>query len=48
MITGIFLFRFLHIVNMSEALKVANAFENEISQLEETKKFHISLYAKVV
>ena len=33
---------------MPEALNVANAFENEMSQLEETKKFHISLYAKVL
>lgn len=38
--------RFLHIVNAHEALKISNAIEEEMTQLEETKKFHISLYAK--
>lgn len=38
--------RFLHIVNAPEALKNSNAIEEEMSQLEETRSFHISLYAK--
>ncbi|KAL0923149.1 hypothetical protein M5K25_007197 [Dendrobium thyrsiflorum] len=38
--------RFLHIVNVPNMLKLANTIENEISQLEETRKFHIALYAK--
>ncbi|KAH0466347.1 hypothetical protein IEQ34_006450 [Dendrobium chrysotoxum] len=38
--------RFLHIVNVPNMLKFANTIENEISQLEETRKFHIALYAK--
>lgn len=42
-----FLFRFLHIVNTPEASNAASAIEGEMSQLEETKKFHICLYAKV-
>ncbi|KAI0531358.1 hypothetical protein KFK09_000911 [Dendrobium nobile] len=38
--------RFLHVVNVPNVLKLANAIENEICQLEETRRFHISLYAK--
>ncbi|XP_020695058.1 uncharacterized protein LOC110108662 [Dendrobium catenatum] len=38
--------RFLHIVNVPNMLNLANTIENEISQLEETRKFHIALYAK--
>ncbi|PKA58564.1 hypothetical protein AXF42_Ash008851 [Apostasia shenzhenica] len=40
------LVRFLHIVNVPNVLKLANSIENEISQLEETKRFHLALYAK--
>ncbi|GMH19361.1 hypothetical protein Nepgr_021202 [Nepenthes gracilis] len=38
--------RFLHIVDSTDALKKAIAINNELSQLEETKIFHISLYAQ--
>ncbi|XP_020681330.1 uncharacterized protein LOC110098757 [Dendrobium catenatum] len=38
--------RFLHVVNVPNVLKLANSIENEICQLEETRRFHISLYAK--
>lgn len=38
--------RFLHVVNVPNMLKLANAIENEIRQLEETRRFHIALYAK--
>ncbi|KAJ6810808.1 serine/arginine repetitive matrix protein 1-like isoform X2 [Iris pallida] len=37
---------FLHIVNVPDSLKVADTIENEMSQLEETRKFHLSLYSK--
>lgn len=47
MVNIVFFFRFLHIVNMPEALKASNTIEGDMSQLEETKKFHISLYSKV-
>ncbi|XP_008793394.2 COP1-interacting protein 7-like isoform X1 [Phoenix dactylifera] len=38
--------RFLHIVNLPEMLKSVNAIENEMSQLEDTRRFHLSLYVK--
>ncbi|KAJ6838449.1 serine/arginine repetitive matrix protein 1-like isoform X2 [Iris pallida] len=37
---------FLHIVNVPDGLKVTNEIEKEMLQLEETKKFHLSLYSK--
>ncbi|KAL5209758.1 hypothetical protein ABZP36_005381 [Zizania latifolia] len=38
--------RFLHIINSSDASKSMNGILHEISQLEETRKFHQSLYSK--
>ncbi|KAA8533945.1 hypothetical protein F0562_031462 [Nyssa sinensis] len=38
--------RFLHIVGSPDILTITNAIENEISQLEESRRFHLSLYAK--
>ncbi|WVZ56817.1 hypothetical protein U9M48_007294 [Paspalum notatum var. saurae] len=38
--------RFLHIINSSDASKSANEVLEEMSQLEETRKFHQSLYVK--
>lgn len=38
--------RFLHIVNTPEVVKAANAIEKEMAQLEETKRFHLTLYSK--
>lgn len=43
-----FVFRFLHIVNSPEVLKSVSAIENEMSQLEDTRRFHLSLYVKVM
>ncbi|KAL3622028.1 hypothetical protein CASFOL_034224 [Castilleja foliolosa] len=40
------LIRFLHIIGSADILDVTNSLKNEISQLEETRKFHLSLYAK--
>ncbi|XP_008782721.2 COP1-interacting protein 7-like isoform X1 [Phoenix dactylifera] len=36
--------RFLHIVKSPEVLKSVKEIENEMSQLEDTKRFHLSLY----
>ncbi|CAM0873002.1 unnamed protein product [Alopecurus aequalis] len=38
--------RFLHIINSPDASKTANGILQEMSQLEETRKFHDSLYSK--
>ncbi|KAG8063501.1 hypothetical protein GUJ93_ZPchr0003g17362 [Zizania palustris] len=38
--------RFLYIINSSDASKSVNGVLHEISQLEETRKFHQSLYSK--
>uniref|UniRef100_A0A0E0CZZ2 Uncharacterized protein n=1 Tax=Oryza meridionalis TaxID=40149 RepID=A0A0E0CZZ2_9ORYZ len=38
--------RFLNIINSPDASKSANGILHEISQLEETRKFHQSLYSK--
>ncbi|XP_072996919.1 uncharacterized protein [Typha latifolia] len=38
--------RFLHFVDSPEVLKSSNAMLSEISQLEETRKFHLALYLK--
>ncbi|KAL3837836.1 hypothetical protein ACJIZ3_022427 [Penstemon smallii] len=40
------LIRFLDIIGSSKILDIANSVKNEISQLEEARRFHISLYAK--
>ncbi|WOL06827.1 muscle M-line assembly protein unc-89-like isoform X2 [Canna indica] len=38
--------RFLHIINFPEAIKYANEIANEISKLEDTRRFHLTLYSK--
>ncbi|KAH6790445.1 hypothetical protein C2S51_005451 [Perilla frutescens var. frutescens] len=40
------LIRFLHIIGSANVLDVTNSLKNEISQLEEARRFHLSLYAK--
>ncbi|XP_057778487.1 uncharacterized protein LOC130997244 [Salvia miltiorrhiza] len=40
------LIRFLHIIGSEDILEVTNSLRNEISQLEEARRFHLSLYAK--
>ncbi|XP_060181569.1 uncharacterized protein LOC132611179 isoform X1 [Lycium barbarum] len=40
------LIRFLHIISSSSTIDMAKAMVNEISQLEEARKFHNSLYSK--
>ncbi|KAK4363529.1 hypothetical protein RND71_018770 [Anisodus tanguticus] len=40
------LIRFLHIISSSPIIDIAKAMVNEISQLEEARKFHVSLYSK--
>ncbi|XP_077239220.1 uncharacterized protein LOC143880266 [Tasmannia lanceolata] len=38
--------RFLHIVGVPELLKVVNAIEDELGQLEEARRFHLALYSQ--
>ncbi|KAJ1400557.1 hypothetical protein SESBI_29425 [Sesbania bispinosa] len=38
--------RFLHVVNSPDLLNVINTVMDEMSQLEDSKKFHVSLYGK--
>ncbi|GFZ15135.1 hypothetical protein Acr_24g0013250 [Actinidia rufa] len=38
--------RFLHVVGSPNILNTVNAIEDEISQLEDARKFHLSLYTK--
>ncbi|CAL9047353.1 COP1-interacting protein 7-like isoform X1 [Musa acuminata AAA Group] len=38
--------RFLHIVNYPDAIRSANAILNEMSQLEDTRRFHLTHYSK--
>lgn len=40
------LIRFLHIIGSANILDATNSLRNEISQLEEARRFHLSLYAK--
>ncbi|CAA2971415.1 Hypothetical predicted protein [Olea europaea subsp. europaea] len=40
------LLRFLHIIGLSNILNITNTVKNEISQLEEVRKFQLSLYEK--
>ncbi|KAG6390833.1 hypothetical protein SASPL_148578 [Salvia splendens] len=40
------LIRYLHIIGSEDMLEVTNSFKNEISQLEEARTFHLSIYAK--
>ncbi|XP_009608416.1 uncharacterized protein [Nicotiana tomentosiformis] len=40
------LIRFLRIINSLDIIDVAKAMVNEISQLEDARKFHVSLYSK--
>ncbi|XP_009791479.1 COP1-interacting protein 7-like isoform X2 [Nicotiana sylvestris] len=40
------LIRFLRIISSSDIIDVAKAMVNEISQLEDARKFHVSLYSK--
>ncbi|KAL0316983.1 UNVERIFIED_CONTAM: hypothetical protein Sangu_2112600 [Sesamum angustifolium] len=40
------LIRFLHIIGSANILDITNSLRNEISQLEEARSFHLSLYAK--
>ncbi|XP_043698861.1 uncharacterized protein LOC122649687 [Telopea speciosissima] len=40
------LLRFIHIVGAPELLEAANAIEDEMSQLEEARRFHLSLYTQ--
>ncbi|KAL0401058.1 UNVERIFIED_CONTAM: hypothetical protein Slati_4135700 [Sesamum latifolium] len=40
------LIRFLHIIGSANILDITNSLRNEISQLEEARNFHLSLYAK--
>ncbi|MCE0482059.1 hypothetical protein HAX54_040438 [Datura stramonium] len=40
------LIRFLRIISSSSIIDMAKAMVNEISQLEEARKFHVSLYSK--
>ncbi|WJX40675.1 hypothetical protein P8452_28124 [Trifolium repens] len=38
--------RFLHVVNSPDSINVIKTIMDEMSQLEDTKKFHVSLYGK--
>ncbi|KAL0298277.1 UNVERIFIED_CONTAM: hypothetical protein Sradi_6487500 [Sesamum radiatum] len=40
------LIRYLHIIGSANILDITNSLRNEISQLEEARSFHLSLYAK--
>lgn len=50
LITAIFIFlvRFLHMVGSPDILNIAEDFENEISQLDKTRRFQLSIDIKVV
>ncbi|KAL0452624.1 UNVERIFIED_CONTAM: hypothetical protein Slati_1240500 [Sesamum latifolium] len=40
------LIRFLHIIGLANVLHITSSVKDEISQLEEARRFHLSLYAK--
>ncbi|XP_011084778.1 serine/arginine repetitive matrix protein 1 isoform X2 [Sesamum indicum] len=40
------LIRFLHIIGLANLLHITSSVKDEISQLEEARRFHLSLYAK--
>ncbi|XP_057541109.1 uncharacterized protein LOC130818873 [Amaranthus tricolor] len=44
--TKVTVLRFLHMIGIPDALKKSIAINNEMSQLEETRKFHLSLYTQ--
>ncbi|KAK6121944.1 hypothetical protein DH2020_044313 [Rehmannia glutinosa] len=44
--TKFILTRFLHIIGSANILDITNSVKNEISQLEEARRFHLSLHAK--
>lgn len=40
--------RFLHIIGSTDLVDIAKVIEGEMSQLEESRKFHLSLYGQVI
>lgn len=44
----LYIVRFLQVIGSSEVMNTTNAVRNEMSQLEEARKFHLSLYSNVL